>query len=91
MVDTPWWTQGQIKVEENTNIGFVSHQARCLFLGWLLLVVCLLKLRMAQVGPAAFLLFEQLLTQLHVAVDPEANVIVLARCYPHADVEILKI
>jgi len=26
-VDTPWWTQGQIKVEENTNIGFVSHQA----------------------------------------------------------------
>ena len=46
---------------------------------------------MAQVGPAAFLLLEQLLTQLHVAVDPEANVIVLARCYPHTDVEILKV
>ena len=46
-------------------------------------------MRMLQVGPSAFLLLEQLLTELHVTINPKANVIILFWCDPYTDIVVI--
>jgi len=47
-------------------------------------------LRMLQVGPSAFLLLEQLLTELHITINPKANVIILFWCDPYTDIVVIR-
>ena len=46
-------------------------------------------MRMLQVGPSAFLLLEQLLTELHITINPKANVIILFWCDPYTDIVVI--